>query len=37
MFLQDSLLKIKQLLVDEKKHIRFGDWNANDVNNIDKS
>jgi hypothetical protein len=25
------LCKIKTLLVDEKQHIRFGDWNANDV------
>ncbi|PNF18531.1 Obg-like ATPase 1 [Cryptotermes secundus] len=27
----DILCKIKTLLVDEKQHIRFGDWNANDV------
>jgi obg-like ATPase 1 len=32
--LQDSLLKIKHLLVEEKKHIRFGEWNANDVNKL---
>ncbi|CAH2074265.1 unnamed protein product, partial [Iphiclides podalirius] len=27
----DSLLKIKSILVDEKKHIRFGDWSAADI------
>lgn len=27
----DSLLKIKGILVDEKKHLRFADWNAHDV------
>lgn len=27
----DSLLKIKGILVDEKKHIRFADWNVHDV------
>jgi hypothetical protein len=29
--LQDIFCKIKQVLVDDKKHIRFGDWNGNDV------
>lgn len=24
-------MKVKQVMVDEKKHIRFADWNANDV------
>ena len=28
---QDILLKIRGVLVDEKKHIRYGDWNAYDV------
>ncbi|XP_073944205.1 adenylate kinase 9 [Choristoneura fumiferana] len=27
----DTLLKIKAHLVDEKKHIRFGDWSAADI------
>lgn len=27
----DSLLKIKGILIDEKKHLRFSDWNAHDV------
>jgi hypothetical protein len=31
---QDALLKIKTILVDEKKHIRFGDWSAADVSKI---
>ena len=25
------MCKIKAILVDEKRHIRFGDWTANDV------
>ena len=29
--LQESMTKIKACLVDNKKHIRFGDWNGNDV------
>ena len=28
---QESLTKIKACLVDNKKHIRFGEWNSNDV------
>lgn len=36
-FLKDILCKIKTLLVDEKKHIRFGEWNANEVSTIDHS
>lgn len=31
----DVLMKIKALLVDEKRHIRFGEWNANDVSDCD--
>ncbi|CAB3386940.1 Hypothetical predicted protein [Cloeon dipterum] len=27
----DVLCKIKQILVDEKRHIRFGDWNAVEI------
>lgn len=32
----DILCKIKTLLVDEKQHIRFGDWNANDIEVLNK-
>ncbi|PSN40068.1 Obg-like ATPase 1, partial [Blattella germanica] len=32
----DILVKIKTLLVDEKQHIRFGDWNANDIEILNK-
>jgi obg-like ATPase 1 len=32
----DILCKVKQVLVDEKKHIRFGDWNANDIEVLNK-
>ncbi len=28
---QDVFTKIKTVLVDEKRHIRFGEWNGNDV------
>lgn len=28
---QDTLMKIKSVLVDQKQHIRFGDWNVNEV------
>ena len=28
---QEILCKIKKVLVDEKRHIRFGEWNGNDV------
>ena len=28
---QDIMCKIKKVLVDEKRHIRFGEWNGNDV------
>ena len=27
----ESLQKVKKVLIDEKKHIRFGDWNAFDI------
>jgi len=32
----ESLCKIKKCLVEDKKHIRFGDWNANDVEVLNK-
>lgn len=32
----DSLLKIKGILVDEKKHLRFADWNAHDIEILNK-
>ncbi|KAH9389771.1 Obg-like ATPase [Tyrophagus putrescentiae] len=32
----DTLMKIKELLVDQKKHIRFGEWNANDIEFLNK-
>lgn len=32
----DILCKVKTLLVDEKQHIRFGDWNANDIEVLNK-
>lgn len=32
----DSLVKIKQILVDEKKHLRFADWNAHDIETLNK-
>lgn len=28
---QDTLLKVKGVMVDEKRHIRFADWSATDV------
>lgn len=27
----ESLVKIKKVLMEEKRHIRFGDWGANDI------
>ena len=27
----DILCKIKKVLVDDKRHIRFGEWNAADI------
>jgi len=32
----ESLCKIKKILVEEKRHIRFGDWNANDIEVLNK-
>merc|ERR1712029_723005 len=32
----DGMCKIKTILVDEKRHIRFGDWTANDVELLNK-
>jgi len=32
----DILSKIKKVLVDEKRHIRFGDWNAADIEVLNK-
>ncbi|CAG2161695.1 unnamed protein product [Oppiella nova] len=32
----DILMKIKQLLVDEKKHIRFGEWNGAEIEILNK-
>ncbi|XP_050538065.1 obg-like ATPase 1 [Daktulosphaira vitifoliae] len=32
----DTFLKIKTVLVDEKKHIRFGDWSALDIEFLNK-
>lgn len=32
----DSLMKVKQCLVDEKKHIRFYDWTTHDIEVLNK-
>jgi len=32
----DTFLKVKTVLVDEKKHIRFGDWSALDIEFLNK-
>uniref|UniRef100_A0A2A4JT26 Obg-like ATPase 1 n=2 Tax=Endopterygota TaxID=33392 RepID=A0A2A4JT26_HELVI len=32
----DALTRIKTILVDEKKHIRFGDWSAADIEVLNK-
>merc|ERR1712038_2252838 len=32
----EIMCKIKDILIDQKKHIRFGDWNANDVEILNK-
>ncbi|KAH9637747.1 hypothetical protein HF086_009415 [Spodoptera exigua] len=32
----DALTRIKAILVDEKKHIRFGDWSAADIEVLNK-
>lgn len=30
-FLQDTLVKVKAVISEEKRHIRFADWSAHDV------
>ena len=32
----EILSKIKKLLIEEKKHLRFGDWNQNDIEVLNK-
>lgn len=32
----DSLLKIKGILIDEKKHLRFSDWSVHDIEVLNK-
>ncbi|XP_054087225.1 obg-like ATPase 1 [Zeugodacus cucurbitae] len=32
----DSMVKIKGVLVDEKKQLRFADWNAHDIETLNK-
>ncbi|CAG4908911.1 unnamed protein product [Colias eurytheme] len=32
----DALMKIKSVLIDEKKHIRFGDWSAAEIEVLNK-
>merc|ERR1712241_120588 len=32
----DILVKVKEILVEQKRHVRFGDWNANDVEQLNK-
>ncbi|CAL1680336.1 unnamed protein product [Lasius platythorax] len=32
----ETLLKVKGVLADEKKHIRFADWSANDIEVLNK-
>jgi len=32
----EILCKIKKILMEEKKHLRFGDWNANDIEVLNK-
>lgn len=32
----DALVKVKELLVTEKKHIRFGDWSVSDIEFLNK-
>lgn len=29
--MQDTLVKVKGVISEEKKHIRFADWSAHDV------
>lgn len=30
-FMQDTMMKVKTVISEEKKHIRFADWSAHDV------
>jgi len=32
----EILCKIKKILIEEKKHLRFGDWNQNDIEVLNK-
>lgn len=32
----DFMVKVKSVLIDEKKHLRFGEWNANDIEYLNK-
>lgn len=32
----DSLMKIKEILIDQKKHLRFADWSAQDIEVLNK-
>ncbi|KAH8351266.1 hypothetical protein KR067_005530, partial [Drosophila pandora] len=32
----DSMLKIKEVLVDQKRQLRFEDWNAHDIETLNK-
>merc|ERR1712173_329363 len=32
----DIMVKIKEILIEQKKHIRFGEWNGNDVEVLNK-
>lgn len=32
----DIMVKIKEILIEQKKHIRFGEWNATDVELLNK-
>jgi len=32
----ESMVKIKQILIEEKRHIRFGNWSAADVEQLNK-
>ncbi|EDW27167.1 GL16374 [Drosophila persimilis] len=32
----DSMVKIKEILIDQKRHLRFEDWNAHDIEALNK-
>ncbi|KXJ79569.1 hypothetical protein RP20_CCG000378 [Aedes albopictus] len=32
----ETLLKVKEVLIDEKKHLRFADWSAHDIEVLNK-